>query len=131
MSTLQNTTQHRDRIRTRLGGAAFALSVIIALGIALLILPTAHRTTRPPTASVARVAPPPAVTTQTSGLGNCLVDPYTPAIACYHAARTPVATTASSSQYRDPATHKLLRLPAAGQRAGQDPVTQPGGRIIP
>lgn len=131
MSTLQTTTQHRDRIRTRLGAAALALSVLIALGITLLILPTAHRTTSPSTASVARSAPPAALTTQHSGLGNCLVDPYTPAIACYHAARTPIATTAPSSYFRDPATHKLLRLPAARHRPGLHPANHSRGRIVP
>lgn len=50
-----------------------------------------------PPASVARSARPAAPTPQASGLGNCLVDPYTPASACYRAAGIPVPTTAPSS----------------------------------
>jgi hypothetical protein len=131
MSTLQDTRPDRHGIKAR-PRTTLALSALMAIGLALVILiPTGHRTTRPSTASVAQSAPPAAVTAQTSGLGNCLVNPYISAIACYHAARTAIATTAPSSYFRDPATHKLLRLPAARHRAGHDPANHPRGRIIP
>lgn len=87
MSTLQTIPRHRESIRT----ALLALTAVIAIAIALLILPTGHRTTRPPTASIARPAPPAAHTIQASGLGNCLVNPYNQAVACYRAAQASIA----------------------------------------
>lgn len=64
-----------------------------------------------------------------SSLGNCLVDPYTPASACYQAAGVLLATTAPSSCVPDPATHKLLRHPAARQRIRKGPKGDKANRI--
>ena len=119
MSALQNTTQRPDRIKTRLRTGALALSMLIALGAALLILPTAHRATRPPTASIARPAQPAALTPQASGLGNCLVNAHNQARACYQAAQAPTATPAPPGYFRDPTTHALLLVPAEGCDAAQ------------
>jgi hypothetical protein len=117
MSTLQNTTQHPDRIKTRPRTGALALSMLIALGAAfltaLLILPTAHATTRPPTASSVTSAAsgyfrdPATHKLEPAGLGDCLVNPSNQAVACYQAAQAPIATSAASGYFRDPATHKL------------------------
>ena len=131
MSTPQHTSEHRDKTRTRQGAGALAVSALITLAIGALILHAGHRTTRPPTASIARPALPAALTTQGSGLGNCLVNPYNHARACYRAAQAPIATPAPSGYFRDPATHKLLRLPTARHSVGQHPANHSRGRIIP
>ncbi len=131
MSTLQNATQHRDKTRTRLGAGALALSALIALGIGVLILPTGHRTTTPPTASIAHPARPTALTSQASGLGDCLVNPENQAPACYDAAQALTATPATSGYFRDPATHKLLRIPVARHRTHHRPPNRPGDRVAP
>ena len=39
-----------------------------------------------------------------SGLGNCLVNPYASAVACYQAAGIPITISAPSSCFSDPAT---------------------------
>ena len=132
MSTPQNTTQPRDKTRTRHGAGALALSALITLAIGALILHAGHRTTRPPTATTARPAQPAAIlTTQASGLGNCLVNPYNQAQACYQAAQAPIATPATSGYYRDPATHKLLRIPVARNPTHHHPPNRPSGGVAP
>jgi hypothetical protein len=133
MSTLQQHTppkRHRTPARP---GAALALIALAALGVALLILtPTGHRTATPTTGSIAQ---PPAqasvLTAQTPALPSCFRDPTTHALTCYHAASTPTATLPPAGYWRDPVTHKLLRLPTARQRAGQHPANHSRGRIIP
>lgn len=106
MSSLQNTTQHRDRIRTRIGTGALTLAAFIAIGLALLILmPIGHRTAQPTALSIAQ--------------------PHS------KAAPAPTATPARAGYYREPATHRLLRLPAARYLAGQQPTNHFRGRIIP
>ena len=98
MSTPQHTTEHRDKTRTRQGAGALALSALITLAIGALILHTGHRTTTPPTASIAHPAlSAAAVTTQASGLGDCLVNPYNQARACYQAC-TEVITLHGANQ---------------------------------
>ena len=131
MSTLQNTTQNRDKSKTRREAGAMALSALITFAIAVLILHTGHRTTRPPTPSIARPAQPAALTPQASGLGNCLVNPYNQAQACYQAAQAPIATPATSGYYRDPATHKLLRIPVAHNRIHRHPPNRPSCGVAP
>ena len=131
MSTPQHTTEHRDKTRTRQGAGALALSALITLAIGALILHAGHRTTRPPTASIARPALPAALTTQGSGLGNCLVNRYNHARACYRAAQAPIATPAPSGYYRDPATHKLLRIPVAHNRIHRHPPNRPSSGVAP
>ena len=131
MSTPQHTTEHRDKTRTRQGAGALAVSALITLAIGALILHAGHRTTRPPTASIARPAQPAALTTQGSGLGNCLVNPYNHARACYRAAQAPIATPAPSGYYRDPATHKLLRIRIARNRTHHHPPHRSSGGVAP
>jgi len=131
MSTPQHTSEHRDKTRTRQGAGALAVSALITLAIGALILHAGHRTTRPPTASIARPALPAALTTQGSGLGNCLVNPYNHARACYRAAQAPIATPAPSGYYRDPATHKLLRIPVARNPTHHHPPNRPSGGVAP
>jgi hypothetical protein len=131
MSTPQHTSEHRDKTRTRQGAGALAVSALITLAIGALILHAGHRTTRPPTASIARPAQPAALTTQGSGLGNCLVNPYNHARACYRAAQAPIATPAPSGYYRDPATHKLLRIPVARNPTHHHPPNRPSGGVAP
>ena len=132
MSTPQHTTEHRDKTRTRQGAGALALSALITLAIGALILHTGHRTTTPPTASIAHPAlSAAAVTTQASGVGDCLVNPYNQARACYQAAQAPIATPAPSGYYRDPATHKLLRIPVAHNRIHRPPPNRPSSGVAP
>ena len=132
MSTPQNTTQPRDKTRTRHGAGALALSALITLAIGALILHTGHRTTTPPTASIGHPAlSAAAVTTQASGLGDCLVNPYNQARACYRAAQTFTATPATPGYFRDPATHKLLRIPIARNRAHHHPPHRSSGGVAP
>ena len=131
MSTPQHTSEHRDKTRTRQGAGALAVSALITLAIGALILHAGHRTTRPPTASIARPALPAALTTQGSGLGNCLVNPYNHARACYRAAQAPIATPAPSGYFRDPATHKLLRISVARNRTHHHPPHRSSGGVAP
>jgi hypothetical protein len=133
MSTLQqHTSPDRRRIAAR-PGAALALTALIAIGLALLILmPTGHGTTTPTTGSIARPpAQADALTAQTPALDGCFRDPATHALTCYHGASAATATAAPAGYFRDPATHKLLRLPTTRQRAGQHPADHSRGRIIP
>ena len=132
MSTPQHTTEHRDKTRTRQGAGALALSALITLAIGALILHTGHRTTTPPTASIGHPAlSAAAVTTQASGLGDCLVNPYNQARACYQAAQAPPANPAPSGYFRDPATHKLLRIPIARNRAHHHLPNRSSGGVAP
>ena len=133
MSTLQNTSRHRDRIRTRIGTGALALAGLIAIGFALLILmPTGHRTDKPTAGSIAqRPSSAAALTARIAAPGGCFRDPATHSLICSHTAPAPTATPAPAGYFRDPATHKLLRLPAAQHRAGQHPANHSRGRIIP
>ena len=129
---LQNTTQNRDKSKTRREAGAMALSALITFAIAVLILHTGHRTTTPPTASIGHPAlSAAAVTTQASGLGDCLVNPYNQARACYQAAQAPPANPAPSGYFRDPATHKLLRIPIARNRAHHHPPHRSSGGVAP
>jgi len=128
MSTLQNTP-HRNRIRARPGTVLLALTALITIGLALLILtPTGHRATAPTTGSTAHEA---TLTAQIPAPAGCFRDPATHALTCYRAAPAPTATAAPAGYFRDPATHKLLRLPTARHRAGQHPANHSRGRIIP
>jgi hypothetical protein len=128
MSTLQDTTPHRHRIRAR-PGTALALAALIPIGLALVILtPTSHHTTAPTTGNLAAGA---AFTAQTPAPAGCFRDPATHALTCHQAALTPTATPTPAGYFRDPATHKLLRLPTARHRAGRHPANHSRGRIIP
>ncbi|MBV9000975.1 MAG: hypothetical protein JO304_18070 [Solirubrobacterales bacterium] len=133
MSTLQNTTQHRDRIRTRIGTGALALAALIAIGLALLILmPIGHRTGQPTALSIAQPhSQAAALIAHTAHPGGWLHDPATHALISSQAAPAPSATPAPAGYYREPATHRLLRLPAARHLAGQHPTNHFRGRIIP
>jgi hypothetical protein len=131
MSTPQDTTQPRDKTRTRLGAGALALSALITLATGVLILHAGHRTTMPPTATIAHPAQPAAVTIEPSGLGDCLVNPYNEARACYQAAEVPIATPAPSGFFRDPATHKLLRIPIPRNRTHHHPPNRSSGGVAP
>lgn len=102
MSTLQNTPRPEDRTRTRTGARVLALSALAALGLALLLLTLAnHRATTPTTGGIA------------------------------HRAALTAQTPAPAGYFRDPATHKLLRLQPKRHRAGQLPANHSRGRVIP
>jgi hypothetical protein len=132
MSTPQHPSEHRDKSRTGQGAGALALSALITLAIGFLILHTGHRTTSPPTATIAHPATQAAaLTTQASGLGDCLVNPDNQARACYHAAQALVATPAPSGYFRDPATHKLLRIPTARNHTHHHPPNRSSGGVAP
>ena len=133
MSTLQHTTHHCDRIRTRIGTGALGLAALIAIGFALLILmPTGHRTSVPIAGSIAQPHPQAAaLTSQTPAPAGCFRDPATHALTCSRPTPAPTATPTRAGYFRDPATHKLLRVPTARHRAGQDPANHSRGRIIP
>jgi len=133
MSTLQqHTSPDRRRIAAR-PGTVLALSALIAIGLALLILmPTGHGTTTPTTGSIARPpAQAAALTAQTPPPGGCFRDPATHALTCSQSASAATATAVPAGYFRDPATHKLLRLPTARHRAGQHPADHSRGRTIP
>jgi len=107
MSTLQDTRLHPDRIRTRLVTGIIALSALITIGLALLILaPTGHRTAVPTSGSV---APRAVLAARTPAPAGCFRDPATHALACADPAPVPIAVQAG--YFRDPATHRLLRIP--------------------
>jgi hypothetical protein len=124
MSTLQTTRQHPHRTKTRL----FALIGLAAIGVALLMLTSGHRTAAAPTA--ASTAHPAALTAQTSAPADCFRDPATHALHCYHAPSAPTPTAAPAGYFRDPTTHKLLRIPAH-KPAAHLPANHSRGRIIP
>ena len=129
MSTLQTTPQNGDRISSRKGARVLALSTLVAIGLALLILvPTNQRVAAPTAGNIAHEG---TLTAQTPAPAGCFRDPATHALSCSHTAPTPVAIAAPAGYFRDPATHKLLRLPAVGHRAGQHPANHSRGRIIP
>jgi len=132
VSTLQHTPPDRHRIKAR-PGIALALTTLIAIGLALLILiPTGHRTSAPTTRSIAQLPlQTAALTAQTPAPAGCFRDPVTHALTCSHTALAPTATHAPAGYFRDPATHKLLRLPAALHRERQPAANHARGRIIP
>jgi hypothetical protein len=128
MSTLQTIPQPGDKTTSRPGAKVLALSTLVAIGLALLILvPTNHRATTPTTGSIAQDA----LTAQTPTPAGCFRDPATHALTCSHTAAAPLTTPAPARYYRDPATHKLLRLPTAPHPAKQNPANHSRGRIIP
>ena len=102
MSALQDTAKHHHRFRIR-GAGALALSVLVAIGAALLILiPTGHRATARAAGSVTQPAS--------------------------HLAITAYLTT-RSGYFRDPATHKLLRIHRGHAR--HLPPVHPSGGVAP
>lgn len=133
MSTLQNTSRHHEGTRTRPGTALLALTGLIVIGLALLILtPTGHRASAPTTGSIAQPrSHAAALAAQTPTPAGCFRDPATHAITCYHVAPVRTATAPPASYFRDPATHKLQRLPTAGRPARQHSANPSHGRIIP
>lgn len=132
MSTLEDTRPDRHRITAR-PGTALALTGLIAIGLALLILmPTGHPTSAPTTIGITQ--PPSeaaALTAQTAAPAGCVRDPTSHALTCYHDPPAATATAGPGGYLRDPATHKLLRLRSAWHRAGQHPTNHSRGRIIP
>lgn len=131
MSTLHTTAQHRDKIRTRLGTGILALSALIALGLALLILPTTHRTTAPTAASIAQPQLQLALTAQTPVRVGCFRDPATHARSCLHTAAASAVTPARKRCFRDPTTHKLLCTPAVHKPAHHRPHHPYSGGVAP
>jgi hypothetical protein len=128
MSTLQNTPQHRNGTRTRLGARALALGTLIAIGLASLILMPGHHTSAPTGGSTAQQA---ALAAQSPAPAGCFRDPATHALTCSQAASVPIATHAPPGYFRDPATHKLLRIPVARKRPEHLPPSHSRGRIVP
>ena len=128
MSTLQNTHRHRHRIRTRLGTGILALSTLIAIGLALLILePAGHRTT----AETGSIASQAALTTQAPALADCLRDPSAHALACSHTAPAAILGPARTRCFRDPNPLKPLCTPAARKPAHHRPPHPPTGGVAP
>ena len=82
MSTLQTIPRHRESIRT----ALLALTAVIAIAIALLILPTGHRTSAPSAGSIAhRPSQAAALTARTAAPAGRFRDPATHALICSQA----------------------------------------------
>ncbi len=107
MSTLQPTTGLRDTITSRLGTILLALSVVCAIGVAVLILvPSRHHAPKPiPSIRAAHTQAAPAA----------------PATA---------ATPAPAGSFRDPGTHALLLVHAGGGGGAPLPANHSLGRII-
>ena len=104
MSTLERTTGLRDTVRSRLGTILLALSVLCAIGVAVLILvPSRHHARKPiPPISAART----------------------------QAAPAKAATPAPAGYFRDPGTHALLRIDTTGSGGAPLPANHSLGRII-
>ena len=107
MSMLQRNTGLRDRIGSRLGTIVLALSVLCAIGVAVLILvPSRHQAHKPaPTISDAH--------------------PQAAAVAV-----VAPATPAPSGNFRDPTTHALLRVRSSASDGAPLPANHSLGRII-
>jgi len=133
MSTRQTTRQPHPR-RTRLATSLIALSALIAIGLALLILtPTSvHRTTphRPNTATAIHTHPIAAavVTRPTAG---CFRDPVTHALFCSASAPAPFGIPTPPGYVRDSGTPELMRVANTPDPAGHLPAGHSRGRIIP
>jgi hypothetical protein len=128
MSTLQHTRRTRNAITARPGTALIAMSTLVAIGLALLILMTAgHRTPALTAAAIKRPLSHAAVTVETVGHAGCFRDPANHARTCFPAARALTATPTRAGYFRDPATHKLVRIPAAPRRARHRPSHRPSG----
>ncbi|HUA03370.1 MAG TPA: hypothetical protein VMB27_05660 [Solirubrobacteraceae bacterium] len=116
MSTLQSTTGLRDRIGSRLGTIALALSVLCAIGVAVLILVPSRHHAHKPTATVSAHAP-------------------AAPISAAHAPSAPVASIAVAAPapagyFRDPATHALLRVRTTDSGGPPLPANHTLGRVI-
>ena len=128
MSTLQDTPPEPHGIRAR-RRTVLALSALITIGLALLILtPTGHRTSAPTTGSTAHEA---ALAAQPPAPAGCFRDPATHAFTCYHAAPTPTATAEPAGYFRDPATHQLLGKPTGHKRGRRRPSHPSSGGVAP
>ena len=143
MSTLQGTTGLQDRIGSRLGTIMLALSVLCAIGVAVLILvPSGHQARKPTpsisaghaqAAPVAHAGPVPPVAVATPVPAGSFRDPATHAILRPKAA--PVApptltNPAPAGSFRDPATHALLRVRTTTSGGAPLPANHSLGRII-
>lgn len=129
MSTLQNTTRHRHRIRPE----ALALGALFAIGFALLILiPTGHAKSSTKSSSIQQPLPHAAPIASIPLSGGCFRDPDTHALTCFHAAPAyPDAPNLSTSNFRDPVTHKLLGKPVRHKRGQHRPSHPPSGGVAP
>jgi hypothetical protein len=132
MSTLQDTSQHRVRTRTRFGAGGFAITTLIAVGLAVLILaPTsAHKAVphRPATAIHTQPISPADVTQPPTG---CSRDPMTHALYCSSSAPAPFGIPTPPGYIRDPGTPELMRVTNMPDPAGHLPANHSHGRIIP
>ena len=109
MSKLQHTARLRDRIGSRLGTILLALSVLCAIGVAVLILvPSRHHAHKPTPPILVTHAQPQAAP----------------------AAPIAVPTPAPAGYFRDPATHALLRLHTTASGGAPLPAGHALGRII-
>jgi len=132
MSTLQNTPRHRDRITSRLGVALLAVSALIAIGVALLILTsTGQRTIAATKASNAQPLSRAALAAEIPARAGRLRDPGSHVLAYYPDAPAPIATPAHTGSFRDPGTHKLLRVPVKHKRPRQRPHHPSSGGVAP
>jgi hypothetical protein len=122
MSTLQRTTGLRDRIGSRLGTILLALSVLCAIGVAVLILvPSRHHAHKPTPAISAAHAPAahaPAAHTEAAHTQAAPVAPVA------------VTTPASAGIFRDPATHALVRVGTSASGGAPLPANHSLGRIV-
>jgi hypothetical protein len=147
MSTLQSTTGLRETIRSRLGTILLAVSVLCAIGVAVLILvPGGHHARKPiPPISVAHTQAAPAVPAAqakaakaaTPAPSGSFRDPRTHALLLVHGgggggAPLPAkaATPAPSGSFRDPRTHALLLVHGGGGGGAPLPANHSHGRII-
>jgi hypothetical protein len=144
MSTLQRTTL-RDRIGSRLGTILLALSVLCAIGVAVLILvPSGHHARKPiPPSSAAQTQAAPAAPAKaaTPAPAGSFRDPGTHALLLVHggggggaplpANAAKAATPAPAGSFRDPATHALLRVRTTTTSGGAPlPANHSLGRVI-
>jgi hypothetical protein len=105
MSTLQDSPPHHSSIRTRWGAGLVAAGALIAIVVSILFLSltSAHRNT--------------AATTTSGAISGTL-----PAA---------VAAPSSTSTFRDPVTHALLRVPTAAGGTTEPRAEHSQGRIVP
>jgi hypothetical protein len=134
MSTLQDTTRHRVRARTRFGAGPFAIGTLLSIGLALLILvPTSGGRTVPRelTTGVSFQTHPTSAAVVNRPPTGCIRDPLTHALLCSDSAPVPFGIPTPPGYLRDPNTRQLLRVANTPDAAEHLRADQSHGRIVP
>ena len=131
MSTQQATPPDRNSTRSRSGTAVVAGGVLIAIVVSTLFLSLtgAHRTATSATTSAhSHAASASVLSSDYERFLHYLPTPPRPRA---HPAPAAITGPVPPGHFRDPATHKLLRIPVARKHTHRHPPNRSSGGVAP